>query len=90
MPGWWKRLHWLAQFLLVWAVLATAFVVYAKLGGLDGYVADTRPAFSRSACLEREMHDRFGGVSAADLSDRAKSAIAAACAREEFSGRYSN
>jgi len=82
--------HWgLRRWAVLWLGLFVGFVIYAKLGGLDGYRADTRPPFSRKACLNREENKfRERNPDVESLPDEVISRIAATCAREESDYYY--
>jgi hypothetical protein len=86
----WRRWPWQGKLLSAWFVFAVGYLALAVVAhqfGVELFPAqsDVRPPFDRSACLDRKMHELYGAaVGAADLSDQARSAVAAACAREEF------
>lgn len=89
----WRRWSGSAKFLSLWFAASVAgfvFVILAHFLGIEVFPASTGPAapqFSRSECLERKMRELYGdNVFVEDLSTSAHSAIASACAQEEFSG----
>jgi hypothetical protein len=84
--AWWASLSWQAKLLIVMFGASGLFLLSAKLGLItfEGTGQPVRPPFDRRECLSRKQEEFYPGMFADELSDSARSRIAAACAREEY------
>jgi hypothetical protein len=81
----WSKLGWRSRFfILAWAATGF-FILSAKFGLIDltnGERSETK-RFDRLECLRRKQEELFPGMFIDELSDSARSDVAAACAHEQ-------
>lgn len=87
----WGRMGWRSRFFAFSIASSLVLVIYAKLGGLDGFAPPSaaRP-FDRQECLLRQRREKLEGQNPDEMSDDEIALVARACAIEETEHRYSN